>query len=281
MLTINPTDLPGNVHEVSPDNPARVIRSRYYRMSWAGIVERGDPRSGELAEVFPEQYRPAATFGVAGMESQEHSVLWIGEPGVIARFRDDPRHAVPWAELGEQGSWADRWPDSDAWREFIPAATWCPGGQGIVTEYGFGGAKVVVYELLGRPALLSAGAKGDPEGPVPVATFHCTRCHAVDTCDHRYMSASPEDRRAACRAARRHMLPGRCEGAAATARGDQMVAAVSQVARGVPVPRDTAGLYAASCQARQVRPDDIGAHSTCAEVREARTHTAGALPVIT
>jgi uncharacterized protein YbbK (DUF523 family) len=79
------------------------------------------------------------------------------------------------------------------------------------------------------------------------------------------------------------MFPGRCEGAKATARYDQMVAAVDQVARGVPVPRDTAGLYAASCQTRQVRPDDIGSHSTCAEIREARARTAsaGALPVIT
>jgi hypothetical protein len=273
MLTIYPTDLSGNVHEVAPDNSARVTRSKLYRMSWADIVDRDDSRFGALTEVFPEPYRPAGTFGVAGMESQEHSILWIGQPGVIARFRDDPEHVVPWAELHEQATWVDRWPNSRAWLEFIPATTWNPGGQGIVTELAFDGAKVIVYELLGRPALLSAGPKGDPAGPVPVVTFHCTRCHAEDTRDHRYMSASPDDRRAACQAARRHMLPGRCEGAEATARGDQMVAAVNRVFRGVPAPRDMSGLYAASCQTSEVRPDDVGAASTCAEVREARTHT--------
>jgi hypothetical protein len=191
--------------------------------------------------------------------------LWLGEPGVIAGFRDDPGHRVPWAALHQRGTWVDRWPDSDAWSDFIPAGTWCPGGQGIVTEYGFAGAKVIVYEVLGRPAYLSLGPKGDPGKPAPVVTFHCTRCHAADTRDHRYTSASPEDRRAACQAARRHMLPNKCGGPAA---------AVDSLASGAPASRDTKGMWAAACPTRPVDPDDLAANSTCAEVRQAREHAA-------
>src|SRR5260370_35361804 len=136
-----------------------------------------------------------------------------------------------------------------------------------------GGAKVIVSGLLGRPALLSEATKGEPQGPVPVVTFHCTRCHQESTRSDRYMSASPEDRRIAGLHARHHMRPGQCRGAEATARGDKMIAPVEHAVRGVPEPRDPAGLYASRCQVLPLRPDDIS-DSSCAEVREARARTA-------
>ena len=273
MLTLYPSDLPNNVHDVSPTNPARVTRSRFYRMSWAGVIEHSDPRFRDLAGVFPEAYRPTGTFGTAGLESQEHSILWIGSPDVVVRFRDDPAQAVPWAEINQTGSRVDRWPNSDAWLDLIPATTWNPGGQGIVTEHDFDGAKVIVYETLSKPTLLSESAKGAPQGPVPVVTFHCARCHEAADAVYRHTSCGPEDRRVAGLEARRHMRPGRCRGADAVARGDEMVAVVESVARGVPAPGDTAGLYASRCQTGELQPGGYGP-STCAEVREARKHTA-------
>lgn len=275
MLIINPEEmLPGNEHEVAPGRPDRVVRSLKYRMSWADIVTGDDARFGPLTAAFPDEYRPAGTFGIAGAESQEHSVLWLGDPAVIAGFRDDPEHRVPWAALHQQGIWSDRWPDGDAWSDFIPAGTWCPGGQGIVTEYDFAGAKVIVYEVLGRPTYLSLGPKGESGKPVPVVTFHCTRCHAADTRDHRYTSASPEDRRAACQAARRHMLPGQCGGPAAAATLDRMTAVVDSLASGAPASRDSKGMWAAACPTWLVDPDDLAANSTCAEILQARGHAA-------
>jgi hypothetical protein len=266
---------PGNVHYLSPENPVRVTHSMSYRLSWADIVERSDPQWEPLTTAFPEPYRPAGTFAAAGLESQEHSILWLGSAEVITRFRDDPAHPVPWAEFAGQGIRADQWPCSGAWLDRIPPTTWCPGGQGIVTEHDFDGAKVIVYELPGTPALLSGGTRNQPQGLVPVVTFHCTRCHMEGTRDDRYTSASPSDRRMAGLRARKHMRPGRCRGAEATAWGDKMTAAAEHAIRGVPQPGDLSGLYAFRCLVSQLRPDVISG-STCAEVREARDRAVGA-----
>ena len=273
MLAVAPQDLPGNVHEVSGDNPSRVVRSRYYRLSWAGIIEAGDPRHGDLAGVFPAEFRPAGSFGAAGLESQEHSILWVGDPDVIAGFAADPGHQVPWDAIQQTGIRADRWPDTVGWPDLIPAGTWNPGGQGIVTELDFDGAKVVVYELLGRPALLSAHS-GDhpdsPDGQVSVVTWHCTRCHLAADAGARIMSCGPEDRRLAGLKARKHMRPGMCRGDDGS--GDRMLAAVRSAASGATHQPD-AGLYASWCATAQL-DTGVGAGTTCAEIREARLHTA-------
>ena len=198
--------------------------------------------------------------------------MWIGQPGVIAGFRDDPQHAAPWAELGEQGVWVDRWPNSEAWLDFIPPVTWCPGGQGIVAEHDFDGATVVVYEKLARPVYLSHSWRGgeEPAGLVPVVTFHCTRCHCEADPGERHMSASPEDRRTVGQVARQHMRPGRCQGDAAAARRDAMAATVARAAGRQARP---AGQLADLCQHSVPDPGDMAA-STCGEVRAAREHSA-------
>ncbi|TYB71292.1 hypothetical protein FXF51_02335 [Nonomuraea sp. PA05] len=274
MLTLPPIDLPGNVHHVKEDNPVYVTGADSYRMSWAAVIERTDPRWDGLTAGFIEEYRPTSTFGVAGIESQEHSLMWLGAADVIARFVANPV-AVPWGELGEHGGYGDKWPNGDAWNAFIPHTTWNPGGQGVVTEYSFddGNGSVVVYELLGRPALLSPGVREIGDGPVPVVTFHCTRCHYDGDHSDRYMSARPDDRRTVCRKARQHMRPGRCRGEEANARGDQMIAAVREVV-GRPVTGSTKGLHAAWCQKRDLDSDGVMVSSSCAEVQAARTHTA-------
>ncbi|MEW1842655.1 hypothetical protein AB0392_32325 [Nonomuraea angiospora] len=274
MLILPFTDLPDNFHHVSPTNSTRVTSSQRYRLSWTTIIERSDPRFDALTEVFMGEFRPIDTFGVAGTESQEHSVLWFGPADIIARFEANPAAGIPWDEFNQQGVRADRWPNDDAWQQVIPATTWNPDGQGIVAEYSFDdGGSVVVYEMLGRPALLSSGVSKSPNGPTPLVTFHCTRCHEESGHHDRYMSARPDDRRIVCQQARRHMRPGRCGGAEANARNDRMVAVV-QEAFGRPVTGSTEGLYAAQCATKDLDPNGILVSSSCAEVREARTHTA-------
>lgn len=273
LLTLPPIDLPGNTHQVSPNSSTYVTSAAQYRMSWATVIERSHPRWDALTQGFIEEYRPTDTFGVAGVESQEHSAMWLGPADIIARFAANPV-AVPWSELTQHGGFADRWPNGDAWNELIPHTTWNPEGQGIVTEFEFSDCgSVVVYELLGRPALLSSGVSESPEGLVPVVTFHCTRCHCEGGHGDRYMSADPDDRRTVCRKARQHMRPGRCQGEEANARNDRMVAVVQEVI-GQPATGGITGLYAAQCQTRDLSPNDIMVSSSCAEVREARTHTA-------
>ncbi|HMH91103.1 MAG TPA: hypothetical protein VK586_08470, partial [Streptosporangiaceae bacterium] len=110
--------------------------------------------------------------------------------------------------------------------------------------------------------------------PVPVVTYHCTRCHSEASASDRIMSANPDDRRLAGHRARQHMRPGACRGAEVTARGDRMVAAVEEHVWGTAGRREQAGLYAAWCQDHELRPEDFSSASSCAEVRAARTHTA-------
>ncbi|MEV4078914.1 hypothetical protein AB0J43_01305 [Nonomuraea fuscirosea] len=273
MLQLAPIDLPGNIHHVKDDNPAYVTGADRYRMSWAAVIEPTHPQWDALTEGFIEEYRPTDTFGVAGIESQEHSAMWLGPADIIARFIAHPV-AVPWGELAVHGGYADRWPNGDAWNALIPHITWNPDGQGVVAEYPFddGNGSVVVYEVLGRPALLSAGVCEIGADPVPVVTFHCTRCHYDGHSSDRYMSARPDDRRTVCRKARQHMQSGNCRGEEANARGDQMIAAV-QAAIGNPITGSTDGLHAAWCQTRDLDPNGVMVESSCAEVREARVHT--------
>jgi hypothetical protein len=274
MLVITPTDLPGNSHQTDDDSPTKVVRSDSYRLSWADVLKPGDGWFAGLMNVFPEVHRPDDVIGLAGLESQEHSILWLGPAEVIDLFAAAPDHGVPWDAFSREGLLADRWPNTDAWQAYLPPTTWNPGGQGIVTEHAFpDGAKVVVYELLGSPALLSAGVKEVSHAePVPVVTYHCTRCHQAADQSDRYSSASPEDRRAASRRARKHMRPGNCRGAAATVWGDKMTAAVAEAVTGTSIG-DPAGLYAARCQTAQIRTDGHSS-TTCAEVREARKFSA-------
>ncbi|SEU46735.1 hypothetical protein [Nonomuraea wenchangensis] len=273
MLILPFADIPGNTHHVSEDNPAYVTHADQYRMSWATIIERSHPNWDALTEGFVEEYRPTDTFGVAGAESQEHSLIWLGPADVIARLQANPVD-VPWSEFNQHGIWADRWPNGDAWNALIPRTTWNPDGQGVVTEYPFedGNGSVVVYEMLGRPALLSPGVSESPEGPTPLVTWHCTRCHEEGDSRDRFMSAAPSDRRTVCMKARKHMRPGQCRAEEANARGDRMVAVVQEVF-GRPVTGNTAGLYAAQCATKDLDPNGIMMTSSCAEVSEARTHT--------
>jgi hypothetical protein len=273
VITVAPVDLPGNTHTTASDAPYRVNGADRYRLSWADIVEAADPVFPALAATFLPAHRPTCTFGVAGLESQEHSLLWFGRPEAIGPLRDDPGRGWSPAGLQASGTFCEYWPSDPAWLDYMPRGTWCPGGAGIVTELAFpDGAPghVIVYELTGRPALLSAGITTTPDDPIPVITFHCTRCHHKGDSGERYMSALPSDRRVASIRARKHVR--HCEGFAATRRDDRMAAAVQQAITGSR-PADATGMYAAHCQTAALHPAKHGYPSSCAEVREARIHT--------
>ncbi|MFI6603726.1 hypothetical protein ACIBHX_46485 [Nonomuraea sp. NPDC050536] len=275
MLVLPPADIPGNTHHLSATSKTYVQRADSYRLSWVDVIERDSPQFRPLTEVFPEEFRPAGTFGVAGLESQEHSVLWIGAADLISQIEANPQAPIPFAALNERGTYADRWPNTDPWNALIPVTTWNPDGQGIVTEYPFsdGNGQVVVYELVGHPALRSMQEKSGQD-LVPMVTFHCTRCHREGNSHDRYTSVGPADRRTVCRKARVHMQPGQCRGAEAVDWEDRMIATVEHVVAGIPKPSDLTGLAASRCQTAELRLDDVMAHSTCAEIREARKHTA-------
>jgi hypothetical protein len=275
MQLMIPVDVPGNAHHTAADVPTRVLRSDFYRVSWVDVLEPGDGWYAGLSGDFPEVSRPGDGIGLAGLESQEHSVLWFGPAAVIDRFVADPDRVMPWEAFRGEGMMLDRWPDSVAWRFYLPPTTWNPGGQGIVTEHTFpDGAQVVVYELLGRPAVLSGGVhQVSSEDLVPVVTYHCTRCHSAGGRADRFSSASPDDRRAASRQARRHMRPGNCRGADDVEQGDRMCEVVAEVVTGRAVA-DRSGLFVARCQTAPILADGFSA-TTCAEVREARKFSAG------
>jgi hypothetical protein len=248
MITIKPVDLPGNTHQLAENSTVKIISAARYRISWADILPPDSP-------VFIRQ-KPSEPIGVAGAESQEHSLLWSGPADIIAGYLGDPAQIPPWDQLNQAGSWTPGWPNIEQWLKLMPAVTWCPEGQGIVTTYTYpdGNGQVTVYETLGLPTIMSmASLNGNngPAGPVPIVTYHCTRCHTENYQDRRIMSACPDDRQLACQEARKHMLPGKCKG--------------NNVARPRPL---------GYCQALPLYRDSYQARSSCAEVRAASEHTA-------
>jgi hypothetical protein len=262
MLILEFADVPGNEHDMHPKLPWKAVRSHGYRPSWATVIDRRHPQFGALVAAIPSVMRPATTFGAIGLESQEHSFLWAGDPAVITRIQDSPG-TVDWSEVVASGKLMDRWPHQAPWVELMPVTTWNQGGEGIVTQYPVGQASVVVYELIATPAKASRRANAGQE-PQPVVTFHCAACHLQDTDNARYPSDGPYARERACQAARRHL--GECDQKPGLA--DRMEASVAATS-GVP-----AAGYAARCATRSLEPSSSRAWSSCAEVRAARTAVA-------
>jgi hypothetical protein len=296
---ITPTDIPHNTHTISPGNPVVVTSAALYRLSWYGLVEDTAPDFADLVATFDQQYRPADTFGVAGLESQEHALMWFGPAEIIRRFAASMAAGPavpPFAEFNSTGVHAVGWPPDHAWSRAIPRGTWTPQGHGILAEYDFPDyGQIVVYEQPGTPTYGSVRATGtahqweladDSEGLVPTVTWHCTRCHLESAHDRRvYTSADPGDRGAACRDARRHLRSGRCPGQDGdggrwgTRKWDEVTATIESVASGVAAPTTVEGLHASRCATSKVDPHNVLSSSSCAEVRAARVATATAATV--
>lgn len=253
MITFPFTDLPGNNHKLAPGKSVRVTGSDLYRMSWADILQPATPQYQELATAYPAGQAPTEPLGIAGLESQEHSLTWIGSPAVISGILDGTWPEIPWAQLNAQGGYAGGWMNADSWAGYVPCTTWTPHG-GILSQYPHpdGNGQVIIYETTGLPSLLSAApAASGTVGPVPIVTFHCTRCHAEDDRARRIMSACPRDRQAAAEAARRHVAPGRC----------------------TPAPAARYAQTPEGCLERPLNADNYRARSSCNEVRQAREAT--------
>lgn len=254
------SDIPGNTHVTDPDSPSRVTSAASYRNTWTHIVAPGDPRRDGLLGSFKPEYVPFGDVGIIGLESQEHSLAWVG-PAVIAE-QAAAGHPPGWSTLVTDGFFYGGWPNTGAWENLVPAVSWHPGGCGVLGAYPLDGGEVVVYEIPGRTE----------DGDKTIVTWHCTACHVAGDWKERYESREPRDRQIAARQARRHSLPGQCEAAAENPKNDAMVAVVARTA-GKPASEMT---YASWCAAREIPVNPYGEESSCAEVRQARTRTAAA-----
>lgn len=185
-----------NTHYLSPTNPTHVTHAEWYRVTMTRLLTPAHDSFEELQAAFPsELWRPDG-YGLAFLESEEHSRLYAGPIEQITDHEADPSTPLD----VRQGVVYDLWPNSPAWDAFIPDTTWHPDGCGIITTFEHPeGTDVLVYEFHGRWL---------PDRPErPLVTFHCTHCHRDTFHDTGKVleNRGPRDRRWAARQARQHV----------------------------------------------------------------------------
>ena len=180
-----------NRHYVSDTNPVHVTLADNYRVSHLATLTPEHPRFADMQEHINEEHRRDGGYGLAFLESEEHSLMYVGSVEQIEECRTtgaplDVRIGVSY----------DKWPNSNGWDKFIPAGTWHKGGEGIITEFDHPhGGKVVVYEYL------TTDDNGDK---VPMVAFHCDHCQPAENEQSR-ANRNPHDRRWTARMARTHI----------------------------------------------------------------------------
>ncbi|MGO4459906.1 hypothetical protein AB4039_21805 [Streptomyces sp. M-16] len=186
-------------HTVSETNPTYVTGADRYRIPFTGFLTPDNPKFAVMEEfVLPEHRRPEG-YGLAFLESEEHSLTYIGSVRQIEEYRASNGDGTAVLDPS-QGVMYAFWPRDEGWDDYLPHNTWNPGGEGIVTEFDHPlGGKVVVYEYL----------QNDPkaDGPTPMIGLHCERCHPRPNLDydkHR-PNTRPHDRRWFARNARAHV----------------------------------------------------------------------------
>lgn len=180
-----------NKHYVSDTNSVHVTFADNYRVSGFATLTPIHPDFEELQEhISPEHRRPDG-YGLAFLESEEHSLMYVGSVEQVEECRTSG------APLDVKvGVSYDKWPHGPAWDKFIPDNTWHQSGEGIVTEFDHpAGGKVVVYEYL---------AADDNGSKVPMVAFHCDHCHPAEHEQSR-ANKGPHDRRWTARMARTHI----------------------------------------------------------------------------
>jgi hypothetical protein len=189
-------------HTVGAGNPVRVTGADRYRITLTFIVLPHHLDFAVLEEFIAPEHRDPAGYGIALLESEEHSLTYVGPVQQIRDYDDccaaDPTRPVTLDTT--RGVICEFWPHGEGWDDLIPATTWHPGGEGILVEFDHPlGGRVVVYEYL----------EEDADGTrMPRVGFHCERCcRPVPGIDHeaRIDNLGPRDRRIGARHARLHI----------------------------------------------------------------------------
>ncbi|MDJ0345909.1 hypothetical protein QMK19_35335 [Streptomyces sp. H10-C2] len=184
-------------HTVSEDNPTYVTRADAYRVSIVSVLTPDDPTFQAREDFIRPEHRRPDGYGLAFLESEEHSLTYIGPVHQIEAY-----HAITDGSAVldvSQGVVYAFWPQEKAWDDYIPTNTWNPGGQGIITEFDHPlGGKVTVYEYI----------ETDPDGVATLMVgYHCERCHPSAKSDNHvgFPNRGPQDRRWIARNARVHI----------------------------------------------------------------------------
>ncbi|MFB7376527.1 hypothetical protein ACFC6U_01550 [Kitasatospora purpeofusca] len=185
------------VHSFSETNPDFVTGSDWYRESITVILPPGTPGLEELEDFLNPEHRSTEGYGLAFLESEEHSFTYVGTVSQIEEYRAaKAAGATLDVSLGQCYAF---WPHGKGWDELLPATYWNAGREGLLSDFAHPlGGKVVVYEYL------QDGPDGDK---VPMVGFHCERCHIdPDTQSEAGMpNRGPQDRRWIARNARKHV----------------------------------------------------------------------------
>ncbi|MFF5475414.1 hypothetical protein [Streptomyces achromogenes] len=185
-----------NTHYVSDTNPTHVTHAEWYRISLTGILTPQHENFEAMQSIFPPEHRRLEGYGLAFLESEEHSRLYVGSIEQITAYDSDPSTRLDVS----RGQTYDHWPHTDGWSEFIPDTTWNPDGRGVVTSFEHPeGGDVLVYEFHG------SWFPGRPTRKL--VTFHCMHCHTDTFYDSGKVQENrgPQDRRWAARLARQHI----------------------------------------------------------------------------
>ncbi|MFD9047784.1 hypothetical protein [Streptomyces zaomyceticus] len=182
-------------HTVSDTNPTYVTGADQYRISVTGLLTPDNPQFTQMEELLNLEHRRPDGYGIAFLESEEHSRTYYGS---IQQIEEHRAGGSPALDLSKGALYAF-WPNGSGWEDFIPATTWNAGGQGIVTEFDHPlGGRVTVYEYV---------LEGRDTDNTPMVGFHCDRCHPDPNIDHETSmpNRGPQDRRWSARNAREHI----------------------------------------------------------------------------
>lgn len=180
------------VHTVGK-NPTYVTGADRYRIPFTGILTSEHPQFERMQEFILPEHRHPEGYGLAFLESEEHSATYIGSVRQIEEYRAANTDGTATLDPS-QGALYAFWPHGEGWDDYLPNNTWNEGGEGIVTEFDHPlGGKVTVYEYL--------------KDGTPMVGFHCERCHPSPDIEHeaRMPNRGPHDRRWSGRNARVHI----------------------------------------------------------------------------
>jgi hypothetical protein len=186
------------VHILSDSNPLYVTGSDRYRIPFTGFLTPAHPQFAAMEEFFLPEHRRPEGYGLAFLESEEHSLTYLTSIRQIQEYRAANTDGTATLDP-TQGFMYGFWPRDDGWDDYLPANTWHPGGEGIITEFPHPlGGKVTVFEYL----------KDGPDGEkTPMVGLHCEHCHPDPATDHEnnFPNRGPQDRRWIARNARLHI----------------------------------------------------------------------------